>query len=136
MSAIRPPYTAAFNDYVRRVLGYKTDVPYYILGGERKLWEKWDWGSAGQGHPDTSEALRDALSKNPYMKIFVASGYYDLATPFFATKYTLAHMGLDPTLRGNISTGEYEAGHMMYVHEASLTKLKNDVSAFVQGATG
>jgi carboxypeptidase C (cathepsin A) len=61
----------------------------------------------------------------------VASGYFDLATPYFATQYTLSHMGLDPTLRGNITTGEYEAGHMMYVHTESLAKLKADVSRFI-----
>jgi carboxypeptidase C (cathepsin A) len=134
MSAIRPPYTAMLNDYIRRQLGYQSDVPYFILGGENKLWEKWDWGSAGQGHPDTSEALREAFSKNPYMRVFVASGYYDLATPYFATEYTLSHMGLDPTLRDRISTEEYEAGHMMYIHEGSLRKLKQDVSRFIDSA--
>ncbi|MCB8932523.1 MAG: hypothetical protein M9921_07105 [Fimbriimonadaceae bacterium] len=133
MSAIRPPYTAMFNDHVRRDLGYKTDAPYHILGGERKLWEVWDWGKAGDGHPDTSEALRAAFSKNPYMRVFIASGFYDLATPYFATQYTLAHMGLDPSLRDNISTGEYEAGHMMYIHEPSLERLQEDVRKFYRG---
>ena len=130
MATIRPPYTAMFNDYVRRALGYKTDVPYNILAGI----EKWDWGSAGQGMPDTSESLRNAMSRNPHMKLFVASGYYDLATPYFATKYTLDHLGLDASLHDNVTTAEYEAGHMMYVHEGSLEKLKRDVSAFIENA--
>lgn len=131
MSAIRPPYTSMLNDYVRRSLGYKTDVPYYILGG---LFQKWDWGSAGQGHPDTSEALREAFTKNPFMKLFVASGYYDLATPYFATQYTLDHMGVGTDFRGNISLGYYEAGHMMYIHTEMLKKLKADVSEFIKKA--
>ena len=134
MSAIRPPYTAMLNDYIRTKLGFRTDLPYHILGGESKLWEKWDWGSAGEGHPDTSEALRDAFSKNPYMKVFVANGYYDLATPYFATEYTLSHLGLDPSLRPNISTGYYEAGHMMYIHEGMLKKLRDDVFKFLKSA--
>jgi carboxypeptidase C (cathepsin A) len=91
-SAIRPPFTATFNNYVRSELGFKTDLEYYVLGGGVG---EWQWGSAQQGYPDTSEALRLAFVKNPYMKLFVASGYYDLATPFFATRYTLDHMGLD-----------------------------------------
>src|SRR5271157_2044996 len=82
LSVIRPPFTATFNNYVRSDLGYKTDLEYYILGGGIG---EWDWGSAGEGFPDTSEALREAFVKNPYMKLFVASGYYDLATPYFAT---------------------------------------------------
>lgn len=132
MTAIRPPYTALFNDYVRSTLKYETDDEYYILGGGIK--SPWNWNIDRMGYADTSEALRSAFAKNPYMKLFVASGYYDLATPYFATEYTLAHMGLDPSLRDNIRTAEYEAGHMMYIHTASLTKLKQDVSAFLEFA--
>ncbi len=131
MAAIRTPFTAMLNHYVRSALGYKTDLLYYILGGGIG---PWDWGSAGAGYPDTSEALRSGFAKNPYMKLFVASGFYDLATPYFATEYTLSHMGLDPSLRGNISTAEYEAGHMMYIHAGELARLKKDVSGFLERA--
>ena len=68
------------------------------------------------------------------MRLFVASGFYDLATPYFATQYTLSHMGLDAEQRARISTGQYEAGHMMYIHEGELARLKQDVSKFVAGA--
>ena len=67
------------------------------------------------------------------MKVLVAQGYYDLATPFHAAYYSLSHMGLDASLRDNVVIEEYEAGHMMYLHEASLAKLKQDVSRFVAG---
>jgi carboxypeptidase C (cathepsin A) len=130
-AAIRPPFTAMFNNYVRAELGYKSDKEYYILGGGFRQWE---WGSAGEGFPDVTPALHSALVKNPYMKLFVASGHFDLATPFFATQYTLGHLGLDPSLRGNISTGEYDAGHMMYIRAESLARLKRDVAAFVENA--
>jgi carboxypeptidase C (cathepsin A) len=130
MTAILPPYTAMFNDYVRRGLGWETDVPYWVFNpGE--LWKNWSYGDAKDGHADTSEALRAALSKNQYMKVFVASGYYDLATPYFATEYTLSHMGLDPSLRDNISTAYYPAGHMMYIDDSCLATLKEDVGAFL-----
>jgi carboxypeptidase C (cathepsin A) len=134
MAAIRPPYTAAFNDYVRRQLGYKSDLHYYILGGG--IGAAWDFGRAGAGFADTSEALRSAFSKNPAMRVFVASGYYDLATPFFATEYTLSHMGLDPSQRARIVTHEYEAGHMMYIHVGELARLKKDVAGFLETALG
>jgi carboxypeptidase C (cathepsin A) len=127
-SAIRPPFTAAFNNYVRTELGFKTDLEYYVLGGGVG---QWDWGSAGQGYPDTSEALRLAFVKNPYMKLFVASGYYDLATPFFATRYTLNHMNLDQQQQAKITLGYYDAGHMMYIKTSSLDRLKQDVSGFL-----
>ncbi len=130
LAAIRPPYTATFNDYVRRELGFKSDIEYYILGGGVG---RWDFGS-DNAYADTSESLRSAFAKNPYMKLFVASGFYDLATPYFATQYTLQHMGLDPSLRGNIQTGAYEAGHMMYIDKTSIAQLKRDVAAFIQHA--
>ncbi|MFI5197966.1 MAG: S10 family peptidase [Thermoanaerobaculia bacterium] len=129
-AAIRPPYTAMFNQYVRTALGYKSDATYFILGGGTG---PWDWGPQN-GFADTSESLRQAFAKNPDMKLFVASGHFDLATPYFATQYTLAHMGLDPSQRARVTTHEYEAGHMMYIHTGELAKLRKDVGAFLKGA--
>jgi carboxypeptidase C (cathepsin A) len=133
MSAIRPPYTAMFNQYVRTELGYKSDLEYYILGGGFRF-DEWDWGVQRGGFPDTAQALKDAFDKNPFMKLFVGSGYYDLATPYFATQYTLNHMALDPAQHARISLGYYGAGHMMYIQDSSLGELKKDVSAFMAGA--
>ena len=132
MTAIRPPYTALLNQYVRTDLNYKTDLTYYILGGGIKT--PWDFNLRGQGYVDTSVSLRSAFQKNPYMKVFVASGYYDLATPYFATEYTLDHLGVEPEIRAGIQTHYYEAGHMMYIEVGSLAKLKNDVANFLGSA--
>jgi len=133
IAAIRPPYTTTFNNYVRGELGYKTDLEYYILG--EGITSPWEWGPGSRpGFPDTSDDLRSAFSKNQYMKLYVASGYFDLATPYFATQYTLTHMGLDPSLRGNIRTGEYDAGHMVYIDTKSLEKLKREVASFLENA--
>ncbi len=128
MAAIRPPYTAAFNDYVRSDLKYESDLHYWILGGGIG---RWDFGEKGE-FADTSEALRDAMLRNTYMKVFVASGYYDMATPFFGTEYTLSHLGVPEPLRRNVRVEEYEAGHMMYIHEGSLAKMKSDIASFYQ----
>lgn len=128
MSAILPPYTSAFNDYVRTSLGYKTDDVYHILG--TGITSPWDWQSQNK-YVETASGLRDALVKNPHLKVFVASGYYDLATPYFATEYTISHMSLPSDLRPNITTRYYEAGHMMYIHSPSLAKLKDDVANFL-----
>ena len=113
MAAIRPPYTATFNDYVRRELGYKSDLD--VLHPGRRHRRAWNWGSGQRRSPTRASALRSAFAKNPHMRLFVAFGYYDLATPYFATEYTLRHLGLDPSLKGNVGTGYYEAGHMMYI---------------------
>ncbi len=103
ISALMPPYVSTFNQYVRQELGYKSDLEYNVFN---KVFQDWNWGSAGQG-------------------------IYDLATPYFATEYTLNHMSLDPTLRHLFETGEFESGHMMYIHGPSLEKLKSDVARFV-----
>ncbi|HKP37951.1 MAG TPA: hypothetical protein VJT71_13925 [Pyrinomonadaceae bacterium] len=128
-AAIRPPYTATFNNYVRTELGYKNDLEYYILGGG--IWSPWNWGT-NNNYVDTSVALRTALAKNPYLKIFVAMGYYDMATPYYAAEYTVHHISLDPMLMRNFSTGYYEAGHMMYIDEKSLVRMRADISKFIQ----
>lgn len=132
MSAIMPPYTAMLNQYVRAELGYETDIRYEIISPDvGRNWE-WDRGK----YPDTSEPLRSAVSQNPFMKVLIAMGHYDLATPPFATQYTLSHMDLDPAVRGNFQTTTYEAGHMMYLDIVSLAQLKQDVAQFVRGALG
>ena len=128
ISAIRPPYTAGFNDYVRRELNFKSDQEYYILGGGVSSWNF----NSDNSYADTSGRLRAAMQKNPFMRVFVAAGYFDMATPYFAMEYTLGNMNLDPSLRRNISVSYYEAGHMMYIEKNSLTKLKKDVTAFLQ----
>jgi carboxypeptidase C (cathepsin A) len=133
MSAIRPPYTAMFNQYVRTELGYKSDLEYYILGGGFRF-DEWDWGVQRGGFPDTAQSLKDAFDKNPFMKLFVGSGYYDLATPYFATQYTLNHMALDAAQHARVSLGYYGAGHMMYIQDSSLGELQKDISTFMAGA--
>ena len=74
------------------------------------------------------------MRKNPYMKVMVASGYYDMATPYFAAEYTVSAMNLDPQLRRNFTFTYYEAGHMMYIEKESLRKLKVDVTGFIQSS--
>lgn len=130
MNAIRTPYTATFNQYVRSELKYQSDIEYYILGGGIGPWN-WNTNNA---YADTSVTLKTAMAKNPYMRVFIASGYYDMATPYFATEYTIQHLNLDPSLKKNISFAYYEAGHMMYIDIRELAKLKTDVSKFIQGA--
>lgn len=125
--AIIPPYTATFNQYARAELGYETDTEYEALSFKVNM----GWEYEGGKYPDTSEAMRSAFAKNPFMKLFLAAGFYDLATPYFATYYTVNHMDIDPALRGNIHISEYEAGHMLYLDVKSLAKLKADVVTFM-----
>lgn len=130
MAAIRPPYTAAFADYVRTDLGYETDLNYYILGGGIGRWN----AQSDNEYVNVSDSLRRAFARNPHMKLYLGAGFYDMATPFSAAYYTLDHLGLSPSLRDNIKVHEYEAGHMFYIHAESLIRLKRDMSAFLESA--
>jgi carboxypeptidase C (cathepsin A) len=127
-SAIYGPFTAVLHHYLRAELGYENDMPYEILTGKV---HPWNWGSAERGFPSVAESLREAMSKNHHLKVFVANGYYDLATPFFAAEYSISHMQLDPALRENISMEYYKAGHMMYVEQESLKKMTRDIQDFI-----
>ncbi len=125
------PFASTFNDYVRRDLKFQSDLPYEVLTGKVN---PWDFSGEQNRYLDVAETLRRAMTHNPYLKVFVANGYYDLATPYLATRYTFDHMGLPENLRSNVSMGYYEAGHMMYVNGPSRVALKKDLAAFIHSA--
>ena len=129
---IMAPYNTVFNNYVRTELGYKTDMPYYVFAQQQGFEDRWDWGSAGEGFPDTASALRRAVVKNPYLKVLVMEGYYDLACPYFAANYTVDHLNLPEKYRAQISYATYESGHMVYLHQSSLKKMKGDEAGFIE----
>ena len=125
--AIRSNYTEALNAYVRQELGYESDLPYEIL---TSVWP-WDYGSAGRDrYVSVADRLRDAMHRQPHARVYVAMGHHDLATPFFAAETTINRMKLDPSYRDRIDLAYYPAGHMMYVHQPSLEKMKADLDAF------
>lgn len=130
-AAVQGPFTATWNQYVRTELNFESDVPYEILTGRV---QPWNWAQYQNRYVNVAETLREGMTQNAYLKVFVACGYYDLATPFLAAMYTADHLGLDPTLRGNLSLGFFDAGHMMYLYRPSLEKLKTDLSGFITGA--
>jgi carboxypeptidase C (cathepsin A) len=130
-AVIQGPYTATFNDYVRRELQFESDLPYEILTDRVHPWR---FDEHQNEYVNVAETLRKAMTMNPFLKVLVANGYYDLATPYLATEYTFNHLELDPSLQDNIAMAYYEAGHMMYAHRPSLIRLKEDLAGFIGAA--
>jgi len=133
MDAMAGPYAAAWNHYVRAELGYESDLPYEQLS--MKASEEWSFKEF-EGRPvDVSDKLARAMRANPHLKVHVAYGYLDGATPYYAAQETFAHLDVPVELLDNIEHAYYEAGHMMYVHEPSRVQQSKDLAAFIRGAS-
>lgn len=128
-ATIYGPYSGAFNDYVRRDLKFESDLPYEILTGRVR---PWNYNNVQNQFLNVAETLRGAMHENPHLRVWISNGYYDLATPFFATEYTINQMNLHPSLRKNITMTYYESGHMMYIHMPSLIQFKKDFVTFIR----
>lgn len=131
-AAVQGAFTAAINDHLRRGLGYENEHPYEILTGRVHPWRY----PVSNRYVNVGEALRDAMVKNPGLHVLVAAGYYDLATPYFASDHTVSHLGLDPERRARVTQTYYRAGHMMYLRRADLVQLKRDAAAFYARSLG
>lgn len=121
------PFTAAFNGYVRSELKWDSDLPYEILTGKV---HPWNYAPFENRYVNMAERLREAITQNPDLHVMVCNGYYDMATPFFATEYTFDHIGLDRALAGNIALTYYDAGHMFYTNKASAAQLRKNLVDF------
>ena len=132
-------YVSLLKDYLRRGLGYESDAVFRHSAGEHV--RPWNYhekdrteGYNTNAYANYAETLREAMHKNPYLKVLVMSGYYDLATPYFATDYTVDHMQLDAEVRENLRVTYYEAGHMMYVRREDHRKFREDYLQFLEDA--
>ena len=123
--AVNGPFTSAFNDYVRRDLKFETDLPYEMIA------EVNPWSLAENKYLDVASNLKGAMSKNPYLKVWVCSSFFDLATPFYAAEHVVRQMNLDPAIRRNIEFSFYESGHMLYIDKSSRAKFKEDFDSFL-----
>ncbi|MGV3771370.1 MAG: S10 family peptidase [Verrucomicrobiales bacterium] len=131
-TAVLGPFSSSFNHYVREELNFESDLPYETLTGKVR---PWNYGRFNNQYVNVSESLRQAQVHNPYLKVFVANGIYDLATPFFAAEHTVDHLGTPredqfPHIKEPF-VFYYEAGHMMYTHLPSLAKFKKDLGRFI-----
>jgi carboxypeptidase C (cathepsin A) len=126
-SAIDDAFVATGNIYVRQVLGYRTSLVYRPI---TSLGAQWDWKHNGGLPLNTAQDLATAMVFNPNLAVFSANGYYDFATPFWATVYSLNHLTIPPQLQQNISYGFYESGHMVYLHPEALARFHDDLEAW------
>lgn len=133
LTAIIGPYTAAFNHYVRTELGYENDLPYEILTSNVRPWSYKEFEGAAV---TVADRLASAMRANPHLKVHVACGYHDGATPYYAAEHVLAHLAIPAELRDNISLAYYPAGHMMYVHEPTRVRQSADLAEFVRSSDG
>jgi carboxypeptidase C (cathepsin A) len=131
MQAIMGPYATALNHYLRVELAYANDLPYEILTARVRPWSYKEFEGA---HVSVTGKLSTAMRANPQLKVHVALGYHDGATPYFAAEHVLAHLSIPAELRDNISRAYYPAGHMMYLHEPSRIQQSADLAAFVRAA--
>jgi len=120
------PFTSAVNDYFIRELNFKEEYAYNIFGNVRP----WNYNNVQNQFLNVAESLRDAMAKNPSLKVYVGSGYYDFATPYFTAMYDVAHMFLRPEAMKNIRHYFYTSGHMYYINKPDLIRFKKDVDNF------
>jgi carboxypeptidase C (cathepsin A) len=132
MVAVSIGYETLMNDYVRRELGFETDRVYESLS--RKV-RPWTWENHENRYVNVAEDLRRAMVRNQSLRVLFACGYYDFATPYFDTEYTVSHLGLPAELRDNVAIEHYEAGHMMYIRTVDHAKFKRDVVRLIEQTT-
>src|ERR1700678_2465626 len=130
-ASVQGVYTAMFNDYVRTELKYDSDAPYQVLTDKVR---PWSYDRFQNRYVNVAEMLRQAMTQNPSLKVMIANGYFDLATPFFATEYTVNHIGLAPALTNHINLTYCDAGHMLYTKKSCLDGLHGAMADFYQKA--
>jgi carboxypeptidase C (cathepsin A) len=136
------PFTMTFYNYVRRELNYKTDMPYYTSAQQSGmfLWSTGGGSAQGpggsQGFQEEITPLRAAIVGNPWLKVLVMEGYYDLATPYYQAEYTMHELNLPQRYRANISYERYWSGHMVYLEQKSHAKLQRDWDSFIEQTQG
>ena len=128
MNNVIGAYATGMNRLLKDTLKFDSDAPYVV---HAPVWDKWTWKEFANKYVNVGASLRKAMQANPHMRVYVASGYYDLGTPHAAGDYTLNHLGLREAARDNIKVSYFEAGHMMYIHQPSLVRMAGELRAFV-----
>jgi len=129
-TALAGPYVATFRDYVKNTLKWESDLHYPTSGNVRP------WTYVQNRYMDMTDSLRLTMAKNPFLRVFVICGYYDMATYVGGAEFNIWHMGYDRQITDRVSFGYYEGGHMMYIRPSAHAALKQDTAAFIRSAIG
>ena len=119
-------FTPAINYYLRNELGFVTDIKYNVFGPVHP----WD-----NENDNTRENLRKAMAQNPFLKVFIQSGYYDGATNYFQAKYTMWQIDPSGKMKDRLYFEGYRSGHMMYLREEDLEKSNDDLRQFLKNSS-
>jgi carboxypeptidase C (cathepsin A) len=130
-TALAGPYVAAFSEYVRDTLNWKSGLSYPTSGNVRP----WSWDEFENQYMDMTEELRAAMARNTHLQLLGVAGYYDLATPVGGLEYNLWHLGYDETFTKRVGITYYEGGHMMYIRPSAHAQLKEDIARFIRQAS-
>ncbi len=129
-TALQGAYTAMFHDYLKNDLKWDSDLHYPSSGNVRP------WKYVENRYMDETNVLRQAMAKNPFLKVFVACGYYDMATYLGGSEFNFTHLAYDPAITNRVSFGYYEAGHMIYIRPSAHKALKADIAKFIRSTGG
>jgi carboxypeptidase C (cathepsin A) len=129
-AALQGAYVATFEDYVKNDLKWESDLHYPTSGNVRP------WTYVQNGYMDKTDALRQAMAKNPFLKVFVACGYYDMATYVGGAEFNFSHLAYDRQINDRVAFGYYEAGHMLYIRPSAHKALTKDIARFITSSSG
>ena len=129
-TALQGAYTALFQDYVKNELKWQSDLHYPTSGNVRP------WTYDQNRYMDMTEPLRSAMTRNPYLKVLVTCGYYDMATVMGGSEFNFSHLAYDAAVTSRVSFTYYESGHMIYIRPSAHKQLRQDVAKFLRGTNG
>ncbi|WP_449281652.1 S10 family peptidase [Leucobacter sp.] len=138
-AAVNSAHLAAYREHLANDIGYAPELPYLPLNN-MQVSSAWDWSHRAPGIdapllvPDLGYDLAAAMRRNEGLRVLVMGGIYDLATPFFHAENDVARMFLSPEIRANLTFSWFESGHMTFVDEREIERMRRVLADFYREA--
>ncbi|RKE38745.1 carboxypeptidase C (cathepsin A) [Paraburkholderia sp. BL23I1N1] len=139
VNSVSSAFDAALHQHLAQDLHFTPADAYRVFNDDALTqwdWKHKEWWGEHLSVPYAAGDLAEAMRQNPQLRVMSVNGYFDLATPFYATEYALAHLGVDAPLRANVRIAYYPTGHMIYLDDAALHALKRDLASFYAAGAG